>query len=164
MANKNSVNKPKIKIIGNKHAATIGKKRAARARKATPTRSSTSRYADNTAARPSESKSIAIYTGNLPKATGVVVNNSLSNKRAKKLARNQKYIDKRNEKLSIDVLAKEQEAMDIDEEAVAAVNEAAKSKLESIKGALWAVVEDRASEGFKMNTEGEGTTLGIRAF
>ncbi|ODV81281.1 ribosome biogenesis protein ALB1 [Suhomyces tanzawaensis NRRL Y-17324] len=148
MASRNSVNKPKNKLHASAHAKVLGKRRAARNRKNTASRSTVGRYsdADSAAARPTDSKAIALYTGGGPKVTSVMTNTTLSNKRAKKLARNQKYIDQRNNKV------KEVE-MDVEEK---------KSQLEKVKAALWTVVENSAN--LMMSPAGEGTTLGVQAF
>lgn len=165
MPSRNSINKPKDKIQRNSHASSIGKKRSARARNGIVTKSSTSRYEtdSNAAPKATESKAIALYNG-ATTPTGVIINNTLSNKRSKKIARNKKYIAKRNEKLSIDLLA-DQEQMEVDEkeEQTKAKNQ---TKLDKIKEVLWAAVEDRVSEGLKVSsgTDGNGTTLGVQAF
>lgn len=164
MPSRNSINRPKDKLYRASHNNSIGKKRVARARKAAPTRSSTSRYNTSSAPTPTESKAVALYNGGNPGT--VLSSTSLSNKRAKKLSRNQKYINKRNEQLSIDVLAKQEEGMDIDETSRAEEEKKQKeqSQLDKVKQALWAVVEDASSASFKVNTGGEGTTLGVQAF
>ncbi|ABN68729.1 predicted protein [Scheffersomyces stipitis CBS 6054] len=157
MASKNSINKPKIKINAHSHAKTLGRKRAARARKNPSTKSSTSRYAEvsGTATKPSDSTAIALYTGEAPKPTGVVTNTTLSNKRAKKLARNQKYIDQRKN----EGLGKEHE-MDVEVET----EEQRQSRLEQIKKALWSVVQNQSEGLYKVAVDAEGTTLGVQAF
>lgn len=166
MPSKNSINRPKDKLIRNGHASAIGKKRSARSRLSVATRSSTSRYNtdEKTATRPSESKSLALYSGTSAKPSGVITNNTLSKKRSKKIARNQKYTERRNEKLSIDVAAKQEEAMEIDGEAAKEKATKGPSKLEQIKQALWAVVADGVSEGMSISGDGNGTTLGVQAF
>lgn len=167
MPSRNSINKPKDHIHRANHAHSIGKKRAARARKAIPTKSSTSRYSlEGVAPKPTESKAIALYTGSAGEPNTLLSNNTLSNKRAKKLARNQKYIDQRNQKLNIDVTAKQEEGMELDPEFVEkkSKHEKEQTKLDKIKQALWAVVEDKSSNLLKVNTESEGTTLGVQAF
>ncbi|KAK6455896.1 ribosome biogenesis protein ALB1 [Scheffersomyces xylosifermentans] len=158
MASKNSINKPKIKISAHSHAKTLGKKRAARARKNPSSRSATERYSEKAgvAPRPTDSKAIALYTGEAPKPTGVVTNTTLSNKRAKKLARNQKYIDQRNSKTK----TQEDAEMDIDEETA----EEKQTRVEKVKAALWSVVENQTKGLYKVAVDGEGTTLGVQAF
>lgn len=166
MPSRNSINKPKDKIQRNNHASSIGKKRAARSRLTAATKSSTSRYHNEstTAPGPGGSTAVALYTGET-KPSGVIINNTLSNKRSKKITRNQKYIAKRNEKLNIDLLAK-QEQMDVDDESKKEKSKKPQSKLEKIREALWAAVEDKASEGLKVSAggDGNGTTLGVQAF
>lgn len=168
MPSRNSINKPKDKILRNSHASSIGKKRSARARSGIVTKSSTPRYDTDSSAVPkaTESRAIALYNGSTT-PSGVVTNNTLSNKRAKKIARNKKYIVKRNEKLNIDLLA-DQEKMEVDEDTEKEEQAKAKSqtKLDKIKEVLWDAVEDRVSEGFKVSsgTDGNGTTLGVQAF
>ncbi|CAH2350327.1 ribosome biogenesis protein Alb1p [[Candida] railenensis] len=164
MPSRNSINRPKDKLIRNGHASAIGKKRHARSRLSAATRSSTSRYntETSTAPRPSESTSLALYTGaEASQPTGVITNNTLSKKRTKKIERNQKYIERRNQQLNIDIAAKKESSMDIDQETIAKVKEA--SKLEKIKQALWSVVADGVSEGLSLG-DGNGTTLGVQAF
>lgn len=165
MPSRNSVNRPKDKLIRNGHASAIGKKRSARSRLNVATRSSTSRYNDEskTAPKPSESTSLALYSGSAAQPSGVITNNTLSKKRSKKIARNQKYINKRNEQLSIDIAAKSEEAMDVDVEKEAPVTKKT-SQLEQIKQALWSVVADGVSEGLAITGNGNGTTLGVQAF
>lgn len=164
MPSRNSINKPKDKLLRNSHASSIGKKRSARARNGIPTRSS--RYETSTEPKSTESKAVALYNGT-SNPTGVVTNNTLSNKRAKKIARNNKYIARRNEKLNIDLLA-DQEKMEVDEENTKEAEAEIKkqSKLDKIKEVLWAAVEDKASEGLSVSagTDGNGTTLGVQAF
>lgn len=168
MPSRNSINKPKDKLQRNSHASSIGKKRSARARNGIVTKSSTPRYEtdSNAAPKATESKAIALYNG-ATTPTGVIINNTLSNKRSKKIARNKKYIAKRNEKLNIDLLA-DQEQMEVDEETEKEEQTKAKNqtKLDKIKEVLWAAVEDRVSEGLKVSsgTDGSGTTLGVQAF
>ncbi|CUM65365.1 uncharacterized protein PRCAT00003001001 [Priceomyces carsonii] len=159
MPTRNSVNKPKDKIISNRHAASIGKKRAARSSKARVTASSTSRYDTNTVPRPTESKALALYAGKSGDSK-LITNNTLSNKRAKKIARNQKYVDKRNEKLNIDITSKEEAMMEDDTEESLPES----STLKKVKDALWTVIEDNEKNGLEIKTDGEGTTLGIQAF
>lgn len=164
MAHKNSINKPKIKIQSQKHASAIGKKRAARSRNAPATKSNTSRNSTGVAPTPTESKAVALFTGSI-QPTGVITNSTLSNKRAKKLARNAKYIAQRNVELEIDIAAKQEEAMEVDEEKTTKkTKESAKapSQLDKVKEVLWSAIADNAS--YKIDAEGEGTTLGVQAF
>lgn len=156
MAGKNAINKPKIKMLAHSHAKALGAKRAARARKNPATRSSTSRYADKatTAPRPSESNALALYTGETPAPTNIMIKNTLSKKRAKKITRNQKYFANNIKNKSDDV------SMEIENE----VAEEVESKLEQTKKALWSVIENHAKGGYQIPADAEGTTLGIQAF
>lgn len=144
-----SINKPRKQIVALKHNATLARKRSARAKTQVPTRSSLGRYSDKdlTAPRPNDSKSIALYTGTGPTATGVLTNNILSKKRAQKLARNQKYINKR---AGIDI--------DMDPKT----KSTKESDLGKIKAALWNVIENK--HFIKVDTDAEGTTLGVPTF
>lgn len=163
MPSRNSINKPKDHLHRASHAHAIGKKRAARARKAAPTKSNTSRYNTETVPTPTESKALALSTGGHSETK--LTSTTLSNKRAKKIARNQKYIEQRNQKLNIDVAAKQENEMDLDETKEPKVkNQKPKTKLEQIKDALWSVVEDKSSSSLRIELEGEGTTLGVQAF
>lgn len=152
MASKNSINKPKIRIQAHKHSKTLVRKRLALAKRLAPSRSSTGRYAEKntTAPRPTDSRALALYVGEVPTNAGVITNNTLSNKRAKKIARNQRYVAQRNAKNG----DKEIEMKDSPE--------ASQSKLDKVKEALWKVVENQAN--LKVIAQGEGTTLGIQAF
>ena len=149
MASKNSINKPKIRIQAHKHSKTLVRKRLALAKRLAPSRSSTGRYAEKntTAPRPTDSRALALYVGEVPTNAGVITNNTLSNKRAKKIARNQRYVVQRNAKNG-------------DKEIE--MKEVPQSKLDKVKEALWKVVENQAS--LKVIAQGEGTTLGIQAF
>lgn len=163
MPSRNSINKPKDHLHRASHARSIGKKRAARARTAVPTKSNTSRYNTETAPTPTESKALALSTGG--HSGTKLTSNTLSNKRAKKIARNQKYIEQRNQKLNIDAAAKQEDEMDLDESNQGKnKNQKAKTNLEQIKDALWSVVEDKSSSSLRIELEGEGTTLGVQAF
>lgn len=160
MPSRNSVNKPKNKIHSTKHASSIGKRRAARA--VVPTRSSTHRSNTKTAPGPNQSKALALFNETGPAEVGVMTTNTLSNKRAKKLARNQRYLAQRNDKLSIDVQAKQDEAMEVDTKRVR--NQKPPTQLDQVKQALWAVVEDHELNGMSLKVSSDGTTIGIQAF
>lgn len=165
MPSRNSINKPKDKILRNKHSLSIGKKRASRKKHAEATASSTSRYnADELAPRPTESKSVALFRGNPSSDATKITTKSLSKKRIRKLERNQKYINKRNENLKIDIIA-QQEDMQVDDGG-ADRSEKKVSDLEKVKKIIWSAVEDRAAGGLDVGTgrEGSGTTLGVQAF
>lgn len=155
MAHKNSINKPKIKLQSNGHAKSLARKRLARASKTVSTRSSTTlRYAKSAqvAPRPTELYEVALYNGNALTATGVVTNRTLSNKRAKKLERNLRYIAQR---LST---GKPTGDVDMDVDAV----EQRLTQLEQTKAALWSVLEKKDS--LRAVPLGEGTTMGVPAF
>ncbi|CCE82678.1 Piso0_002416 [Millerozyma farinosa CBS 7064] len=167
MPSRNSVNKPKDKILRNSHSAAIGKKRASRQKSAPKTRSSTFRYNENSNVKPSptESNSLALYSGRPIDATGGITTKSLSKKRAKKISRNQKYIAQRNEQLGIDLKAKE-ESMEVEDENPAENEDSSKSSsVDAVRKALWSVVKDTTAGVLQIAAEhGEGTTLGIQAF
>ncbi|EGW30215.1 ribosome biogenesis protein ALB1 [Spathaspora passalidarum NRRL Y-27907] len=156
MAGKNNINKPKIKLNANSHAKHLGSKRAARARSNASTRSSLGRYADKatTAPRPTDSVALALYTGETPGPVNTMTNVTLSKKRAKKIARNQKYFAANIKTKSDDV------TMEIDNETV----EEKQSKLDQIKKALWSVIENHSKNGYSVVADAEGTTLGVQSF
>lgn len=160
----NSINKPRHKLHARSHAQALGNKRAVRAKTAAATASSTSRYNTDltTSVKPTESKAVALYIGKTTEAPATITTHTLSKKRAKKIARNQKYIDERNSRLNID-LAAQQELMDVDA-APKPKKEVKETETGQVRTALWAVVAARASEGLKLDTSGEGTTLGVQAF
>ncbi|PSK38932.1 hypothetical protein C7M61_002237 [Candidozyma pseudohaemuli] len=163
MPSRNLVNKPKNKIHRAHHAQQLGKKRAARAASILPTRSSHGRFNTETVPRPSDSKAVALYNGSMPLPASGVTTNTLSNKRARKLERNSRYIAKRNEQLNIDLEAKRE--MDIDMDGVKKnKHEKEPTQLDKVKKALWAVVEDTDAVGMNLNVSGEGTTIGVQAF
>lgn len=144
-----TINKPKLRLNKLGHARSMGQKKSLRESKTPHTRSSLGRYSDAslTAPRPTDSKSIALYTGEGLQPNNVITNNLLSKKRAKKLDRNQKYINQRN-------------GGDIDMEPKS--REVKQSELDQIKAALWNVVENK--DIFKLEGDVEGTTLGVQAF
>ncbi|CAK9441973.1 uncharacterized protein LODBEIA_P57910 [Lodderomyces beijingensis] len=152
MAGRNAINKPKIKLLANSHSKTLGRRRAAARANAVQTRSSSSRYADRatTAPRPTDSKAVALFTGETPRPRTKMTTSSLSKKRAKKIARNQRYLTKQQEE---DIL------MQVDSE----VNQ---NKFEAAKKALWGLVEEFDANGPRVvpDPEAEGTTLGVQAF
>ncbi|CAI5760134.1 unnamed protein product [Candida verbasci] len=149
MAGRNAINKPKIKMLAQSHAKSLGKKRANR--RTIATRSSTSRYAEKhlTAPRPTDSKAVALFTGQTPSPVSIMTTTTLSNKRAKKIARNQKYLQS---KLDEDLKMKEED------------EEIQPSKLENIKKTLWKVIENYEQFGYQIKPDSEGTTLGIQSF
>lgn len=153
MAGRNAINKPKIKLHVQSHAKSLGRKRAAR--RTTATRSSTSRYAakGTTAPRPTDSKAVALYTGNAPQPTSTMTTQTLSNKRAKKIARNQRY-------LAANKLKENETAMEVDNTS----EQEKQTKLDQIKKALWSVIENHQKNGYSVVSDPEGTTLGIQSF
>lgn len=161
MAGKNAINKPKIKMAASAHAKALGRKRAARSRANPATRSSTTRYADKatTAPRPTDSQALALYSGETPAPLNVMTKTTLSKKRAKKIARNQKYFAS-NVKSKSSGKGNDDVSMDIETETA----EQVETKLEKTKKALWSVIENHAKTGYPQPTDTEGTTLGIQAF
>lgn len=143
----------------------LAKKRSARARNGltAPARSS-----ESSKSGLPFSTAVALYTGSKP--TGSITTTTLSKKRLHKIERNKKYAAKRKEienKLLIDVTAKAEEQMDIDEEdesASSSKKEKSSSKINSVKEALWSVIEDRSSDSLTVDSTGEGTTLGGPSF
>lgn len=158
MPSRNSVNKPKDTLNQARKRASLAKKRAARVRKGliAPPRSSTS----SSSGLP-KSTAVALYSGAKP--TGAVTTKTLSNKRLKKIERNKKYVAKRNEQVLIDAQAQAEDSMEIDDAEPAAA-QVQKSKINTVKDALWSVIEDSAASGFIMEANGEGTTLGGPVF
>ncbi|KAI3404790.2 ALB1 [Candida oxycetoniae] len=148
MAGRNAINKPKIKMLAQSHAKSLRRKRAAR--NVIQTRSSTSRYAPKalTAPRPSDSKSIALYTGETPPVTSVMTTNTLSKKKAKKIARNKKYMTQKQE---------EDITMDTNTDSTKQTN------LDKAKKALWELVESFEKNGPFVVAWSEGTTLGTQS-
>lgn len=143
-----SINKPRKKIVARAHANSIGKKRAARV-KLTNKKSSVGRYSKTADPSPTDAKGLALYTGPST-ATTEMITQTLSNKKARKLARNQKYIDARNNKPKV-------EEMEVDQEVK-------QTNLEKVKKALWSVVENYNNGGLRVQPDVEGTTLGVQAF
>lgn len=164
MPSRNSINKPKNKIHQNSHASSIGKKRAARAK--STTRSSTSRYNEDATPRPTDSKSVALYTGNVTPTT--ITNKTLSTKKAKKLARNQKYIEKRLLKDLDEQMQLDDETNDKTAHPSSLIKIKSKTKqtseTEIIRKLLMETVANKNYEPFKVATDSEGTTIGIQSF
>lgn len=158
MPSKNSINKPKQGINKNKKSASLAKKRSARIRSGlvAPPRSSSL----STSGQP-RSTAIALYNGE--QVSTRLTTMTLSKKRAQKIERNKRYIEKRKleEKILIDVTSKLEESMDVDVELPKKVKKA--SKIDQVKQALLSVVEDKTSDNFILQT-GEGTTLGSQTF
>ncbi|KAI5960844.1 ALB1 [Candida pseudojiufengensis] len=148
MAGRNAVNKPKIKMLAQSHAKSLGRKRASR--NSIQTRSSTSRYAlrGTTAPRPTDSRAIALFTGETPNPVSKMTTNTLSNKRAKKIARNQKYLTQKQEE---DIMMK------VD-------NEIKQTNLDKVKKTLWDLIERNKTNGPLVLPDAEGTTLGVQSF
>ena len=81
---------------------------------------------------------------------------TLSNKRAKKIARNQKYMAANKAATKTNT-----ESMDVDE---ILTEEQKQTKLDQVKKALWSVIENHSKSGFSVVADSEGTTLGIQSF
>lgn len=144
-------------MIQARKRAALAKKRAARARNGltAPPRGA----ASSTSGMP-KSTAVALYTGSTP--TGTLTTQTLSKKRFKKIERNKKYIAKRNaDLLLIDAQAQAEDSMMVDEEEKETKQQ---SQIESVKTALWSVIEDTASAGIAIESNGEGTTLGGPSF
>ncbi|CAL1190591.1 unnamed protein product [Candida parapsilosis] len=127
MAGRNAINKPKIKMLAHSHAKSLSRKRSL---------------------RNSIQTNCCPIHGEAPAPSSVMTTNTLSKKRAKKIARNQKYFTKKQEG---DIL------MNID-------NDIKNSKLEQAKKALWELIESREKNGPAVVADGEGTTLGVQSF
>ena len=147
MPSRNSINKPKDKLQRNAHASSLGKRRHGRLAKLNATRSSTSRYNKDAKTKPSESTSLALYKGSTA-PTGVLTNNTLSKKRAKKIERNQNHIRRANQPAG-------EVSMEEDEEQRI-------TRIEQVKQALWSVFS--AGVTSSATSETQGTTLGVQAF
>ena len=145
MPSRNSINKPKDSILRNSHAARLGKRRNLRSKHLT--RSSTSRYNTTSNPSPTESKQVALFNGTFKDPVNIT-NKRLSNKRAKKLARNQRYISKRSNPEEIMEIEKQQK-----------VNS---SQFEEIKQKLFDMVNNNVN--FKVGADAEGTTIGNETF
>lgn len=141
-----------------KKTSALAKKRAERARKGltAPARSDPR----STSGTP-KSTAIALYNGAAPR--GHITTTTLSKKRLQKIERNKKYISKRNEMLLVDATAQLEEKMDIDNDNED-VSAGKKSKLSSVKDALWSVIADQTASPFVVDQSGEGTTLGSQSF
>ncbi|KAH3673653.1 hypothetical protein WICMUC_003556 [Wickerhamomyces mucosus] len=162
MPSRNSINKPKDTINQARKRASVSRKRAARARNGefAPARSSEA----STSGLP-KSTALALYNG--ASQSGVLTTKTLSKKRSQKIERNKKYIARRKldeERLLIDAQANAEESMHVDDEVVKQVEEPKKSKINTIKDALWSVIEDRSTESLIVDSTGEGTTLGGPSF
>lgn len=138
-----SINKPRKTIAARAHANSIGKKRAARAH-LTNKQSSAGRYSTSADPLPTSTKSLALFTGP-PSTSTEMITKTLSNKKARKLARNQKYINGRSASPKVE--------MDVDPVVV-------ETNLEKVKKALWSVVEEFNNGGLRVEIDSEGTTLG----
>lgn len=151
MPSRNSINKPKDTINQARKRAGLSKKRADRTRRGlvAPPRSS----ASSTSGMP-KSTAVALYTGSKP--AGRMTTQTLSTKRFKKIERNKRYVAKRQEQLMIDVQAQVEDQMELDEE----VEAKPETKINSVKSALWSVIDDATAAGLSVDANGEGTTLG----
>lgn len=146
--------------------SALAKKRNARARNGL---TAPARSADSSTSGLPKSTAVALYTGAQP--SGKLTTTTLSKKRLQKIERNKKYSAKRKElenKLLIDATAQAEERMDIDDDnesvASSSKKEKSSSKINSVKEALWSVIEDRAAETLVVDATGEGTTLGGPSF
>lgn len=140
MAGGNSINKTKYKNKAYHHAQALAKKRALKVRN---TKLALGRYHDKAVAAPGESTEIALYKG-AAVAGDAITTQSLSKKRAKKLARNMKYIRQR--------LGTPADEMLVDEEP----EPVKEGQTERVKKALWNFVENWQP----VLPLGAGTTLG----
>lgn len=163
MPSLNSINKPNYTSQKKSHANSMAKRKASRSR--TTTRSSTSRYNDEAVPTPTESKAVGLYTGTIP-TPGNVTNKTLSKKRARKIARNQKYVDSRNARLTDDI------QMDLDSDnskktSLVKIKSKVKkeSETERLNKVLWDAVNAPNMEIFKNSPiSEEGTTIGVQSF
>lgn len=141
MPSKNSINKPKITAKHQRKSILASKKRQRRARQAVTVIKSSS----------GSTEIVPISTGG-----GVLANKVLSNKKAKKLERNLKYAQLRNQegkKKNVDIEMNEQDLANV------------KEKENIYRKALWEVVENSKSNGLLLALpSGEGTTLGSASF
>lgn len=162
MPSKNSINVAKQTETQARKRSALAKKRADRARKGltAPPRSAN----DSRSGRP-KSTAVALYSGAQP--VGRVTTTTLSKKRLHKIERNKKYVAKRREledKLLIDATAQAEEQMDVDDEEKPAKKDSQDTKINSVKAALWSVIEDSTSDSLVVDSTGEGTTLGGPSF
>ncbi|CCE61791.1 hypothetical protein TPHA_0B01190 [Tetrapisispora phaffii CBS 4417] len=170
MASKNSVNKPKLTVNVSKRNQHKANKRAQMEKNGEfqPSRSSGNFVSNQVKSIPvqlyfKDESSLNSSNSNLSSAT---TTKTLSKKRAKKIARNLKYVQQR--KLLVDVQAKHENDMAIDADSVAKVerqkgNGKEKTVLARMKDALWNVLEDSSSQPLVLAT-GQGTTLGGPSF
>lgn len=136
MAGGNSINKTKYKNKAFHHAKILGKKRAATVRN---TKLALGRYHEHAAPTPTQSTEVALFTGEHTPSDAIHTQ-TLSKKKAKKLARNQKYVQARNGEINMDVEEKEVK----------------QGQVERVKKALWTLVETWQPKV----PQGQGTTLG----
>lgn len=152
MPSKNSINKPKDKILKKSHASSLGKKRSSRLQ--STSRSSTGRYNTRATPAPTDSKAIALYTGKIP-ITNKITTQTLSKKKAKKLVRNQKYVEKRNELLKKDL----DEKMEVESDSKVKISES-----EKLNNQLWENINNKDILWFKRVPNGEVTLIGVQSF
>ncbi|VEU19517.1 DEKNAAC100681 [Brettanomyces naardenensis] len=150
---KHALNKPKKTLVRSQKGRHLGKKRAASKQRILELESSnTNELVPNTELTAS--------------ASGVITNRVVSKKRAKKNARNIKYINARSvngTKLLVDLQAKK-DLMEVDGEEEEEDKGKSQKKSDPIREALWSVVADVANGGLKIDSTGEGTTLGGPSF
>lgn len=159
-----SVNRPKDKQIRSKNAYSLGRKRAARS--ALPTQTIKLDGVSNSSTKPENSKSpaLALYSGNASSTTAVT-RQKLSKKRAKKIARNQKYLEKNNQEQGNDTRKSADDTMDIEDDNVSSEQQKRnESRLNRIKDIFWTALKAKADESQQEYIQGEGTTLGVAAF
>ncbi|CDK27794.1 unnamed protein product [Kuraishia capsulata CBS 1993] len=146
MPSRNSVNRPKDGILRRKKAVGLARKRAAKRSSAPTGRFRGPASLVGTA----KSSAVALYTG-VSQPTGLLTTQTLSNKRRKKLERNQIYVDRR--KGAADKPKEDDTTMDVDE-----MVQKKEQQAKSIREALWSVIEQGRSVPVINGTE--GTTLG----
>ncbi|KAH3685011.1 hypothetical protein WICPIJ_004043 [Wickerhamomyces pijperi] len=158
MPSRNSINKPKDTMNQAHRRAAVAKKRAARARRGdfAPPRSAAASQSGEI-----KSTALALYTGAVEER-GPWTTKTLSNKRKQKIERNKKYVAARNNKLLIDAQATAEEKMDVDEEPNPVQKKLIKKN--TVKDALWSVIEDGVTSQLIVDAQGEGTTLGGPVF
>lgn len=159
-----SVNRPKDKQIRSKHAYSLGRKRAARSSLPAQTIKIDGVSDSNTKPGNLKSPALALYSGNASSTTAVT-RQKLSKKRAKKIARNQKYSEKNKQERESDVTKPREDVMDIEDDSVSTEQQKRnESRLQRIKAIFWTALRAKANESQEESIQGEGTTLGVAAF
>ncbi|ODV85776.1 hypothetical protein CANARDRAFT_27867 [[Candida] arabinofermentans NRRL YB-2248] len=157
MPSKNSINKPKDNIIRQRKSLRRSSVRPV------------SKDRVESSDKPVKSTALAVYSGATLRSAKNLVQHTLSNKRAKKIERNQKYASARKlntDQLLVDLAAQQEGSMDIDLEGKPETTSKKSSKIQEgvVRNALWAVVEDAAAGTFNVTVSGDGTTLGGPSF